>query len=87
MFPNEANYNAILAPLMEFGSYHGCYGIAYKTKHGYHPIPLQAAAQYQEAQLLFCLDPNEFLDLYDLWDLTEADADQLINYMDYVMKP
>lgn len=87
VFPDDANYNAIIAPLLDYGNYHGCCDIAYKTKRGYHKIPLAEATAYQEAQYLFYLKPNEFLDLYDLRDLTEADEEQLNNYLDFIIKP
>lgn len=87
VFPNDANYNAIVAPLVCFGNEHGCCDIAYKTKYGYRTIPIQQATAYQEAQYLFYRDPIEFLDMYDLRDLTEADGEQVYHYLQYVMQP
>ena len=87
VFPNSANYNAIIAPLIYFGIERGCCNIAYKTNTGYHTIPIKEATAYQEAQYLFYRDPVEFLDMYDLHDLTEADGEQIANYLQYVMEP
>lgn len=87
VFPNDANYNAIVAPLVYFGSEHGCFNIAYKTRQGYKTIPMKEATAYQEAQYLFYRDPIEFLDMYDLRDLTEADGEQIFHYLEYVTQP
>ncbi len=87
VFPKEANYNAIIAPLVCFGKYHGCCGIAYKAQGGYRMIPMREATAFQEAQYLFYRDPIEFLDMYDLHDLTEADGEQIRHYLEYITQP
>ena len=86
-FSNDANYNAIIAPLVCFGNQHGCADIAYKTRNGYKRIPMLEATAFQEAQYLFYRDPVEFLDMYDLRDLTEADGEQIFHYLEYVTQP
>lgn len=88
IFPKEANFNVIVAPLVQFGIYRGCCAIAYKLQSGeYHTIPIKEATAFQKAQYLFYRDPIEFLDMYDLRDLTEADGDQILRYLDYVTQP
>lgn len=87
IFPDDANYNAIVAPLVRFGCYHGCYNIAYKVRRGYQVIPIPEATLFQDLQFYVYRDPTEFLDMYDLHDLTEADAEQICHYLEYVTKP
>lgn len=83
-FPDRANYEALLRPLNDFGVYHGCFNIAYKVGNKYRTIPLFEAVKFSLAKPLYTFDIDEFLDLYDLRDLTEADAEQLQNYLSYI---
>lgn len=50
-------------------------------------IPMREATAFQEAQYLFYRDPIEFLDMYDLHDLTEADGEQIRHYLEYITQP
>lgn len=83
VFPDHADYGALLRPLIDFGCKHGCYQIAYKVGKRYNKIPLELAFRFSR---LCCVSAStrEFLDFYDLHDLSEADAGQLENYIDYV---
>lgn len=86
VFPDTANYGALLRPLIDFGVMHGCSQIAYKVGGKYFTIPLKAALRF--ANLCGALvSVREFLDMYDLRDLTEADEGQIINYIRYCTEP
>lgn len=86
VFPDSSNYGALLRPLIEYGTKHGCCEIAYKVGDHYKRVPLRAALRFARLRGLYNT-PREFLELYCLRDLTEADEDQLKNYIDYITKP
>lgn len=86
-FPNWVNFEALLRPLNDFGVHHGCCGIAYKVGDRYNEIPVFEGIKFSLAKLLYSFDTSEFLDMYDLRDLTEADAEQLQNYLAYISEP
>ncbi|MBR1585962.1 MAG: hypothetical protein IJ662_10510 [Clostridia bacterium] len=87
VFPDWVNYEALLRPLNDFGVRHGCDRIAYKVGDKYKEIPVFDGIKFSLAKLLYSFDTSEFLDMYDLRDLTEADAEQLQNYLAYISKP
>ena len=86
VFPDNANFGALLRPLIDFGVLHGCNQIAYKVGTCYKRVPIKKALQL--ARLCGVLaSVREFCDLYALRDLTEADAEQIDNYLRYVTEP
>lgn len=86
IFPDNANYGALLRPLIDFGVLHGCSQIAYKNGGKYSTIPIKTALRF--ANMCGALaSVREFLELYDLRDLTEADEGQIINYIRYCTEP
>ena len=83
VFPDNANFGALLRPLIEFGVGHGCCQIAYKVGTRYKLVPIRQGIRF--ARLCGALaSVNEFCDMYDVRDLTEADAEQITNYLKYV---
>ena len=86
VFPDNANFGALLRPLIDFGVVHGCCQIAYRVGTKYKRVPIKQALQL--ARLCGVLaSVREFCDLYSLHDLTEADADQIANYLRYITEP
>ena len=86
VFPDVANYGALLRPLIEYGAKHGCSAIAYKVGNHYNRVPLNTALRFERLKGLYP-SAREFLDLYCLNDLTEADEGQLNNYIRYITEP
>ncbi len=88
IFPDDVPFAAPLRPLSEFGFSHGCTAIAYKVGKRYNTTPLAAAAKFDSLQQCtgFSVKRN-FLDMYDLNDLTEAEEIQIRNFIDYMTKP
>ena len=87
VFPDRANYEALLRPLNDFGLQRGCCDIAYKVGPKYRTIPLYEAIKFALLKPLYNFDVREFLDMYDLHSLTEADEEQLQNYIEYISEP
>lgn len=86
VFPDNANFGALMRPLIEYGVQHGCCQIAYKAKGRYKRVPIAQGLRF--ARLCGALaSVGEFCDLYALRDLTEADADQIENYIRYITEP
>lgn len=86
VFPDNANFGALLRPLIEYGVQHGCCQIAYKAKGRCKRVPIAQGLRF--ARLCGALaSVGEFCDLYALRDLTEADADQIENYIQYITEP
>lgn len=83
VFPDTANFGALLRPLIEYGSLHGCNSIAYKVRNRYNRIPIKEAMRFSQCCGVLA-SVSEFLGMYDLKDLTEADAVQITNYLRYV---
>lgn len=86
IFSDNANFGALLRPLIDFGVLHGCKQIAYKVGDQYKQVPIKRALQF--ARLCGVLaSVREFCDLYALHDLTNADDDQIANYLKYILEP
>ena len=85
IFPDDVPFAAPLRPLSEFGFAHGCKAISYKVGKRYNTIPLAAASRFDS--LWECTRFSvkiDFLDMYALNDLTEAEDMQIRNFIAYM---
>lgn len=85
IFPDDVPFAAPLRPLSEFGFAHGCKAISYKVGKRYNTIPLAAASRFDSLQECTRFSVKmDFLDMYALNDLTEAEEMQIRNFITYM---